>query len=191
MLHVHVMERVETLRLPDAGGKKSPESAGVEDAVLEQYDQEHTALRRYLSFLGVDKETGQEIVQESFLKLHEHLAAGGDRTNLRAWLYRVCHNLARNIQTSFRVARTEYVPDFLANGDLATSDASAEETLLETERHLQYQAALKQLSPAQRQCLLLRTEGMKYREIAEVLHLSVSTVGENITRGLERLKELV
>ncbi len=185
------MDRVETLRLPDAGRKRSSESAGVEKAVLEQYDQENVSLRRYLSFLGIDKETGQEIVQESFLKLHEHLLAGGDRTNLRAWLYRVSHNLARNIQTSFRVARTEYVPDFLTGTHLAASDVSAEETLLETERHLRYQAALKQLSPAQRQCLLLRTEGMKYREIAEVLHLSVSTVGENITRGLERLKELV
>ena len=186
------MDHAEVIRLPDADRKRnSQESAALEKVVLEQYDQEHAPLRRYLSFLGIDGETGQEILQESFLKLHEHLLAGGDRTNLRAWLYRVSHNLARNIQTSFRVARTEYVPDFPASSHLAAPEASAEETLLEAERHSRYQAALKQLSTAQRQCLLLRTEGMKYREIAEVLQLSVSTVGENITRGLERLKELV
>jgi DNA-directed RNA polymerase specialized sigma24 family protein len=32
---------------------------------------------------------------------------------------------------------------------------------------------------------------MKYREIAAALDLSVSTVGENIQRGLERLRELI
>lgn len=186
------MNHAEALRLAQAGRDKgSLETANVEKVLLEQYDRERGPLGRYLSFLGVDRETGQEIVQESFLKLQEHLLAGGDRTNLRAWLYRVSHNLARNIQASFRVARTEYVSDLETGSSLAVSNASAEETLLEAERHARYHAALKQLSPAQRQCLLLRTEGMKYREIAEVLHLSVSTVGENVTRGLEKLKELV
>ncbi len=185
------MSHAEALRLAQAGrDKESLETANLEKVLLEQYDRERGPLGRYLSFLGVDRETGQEIVQESFLKLQEHLLAGGDRTNLRAWLYRVSHNLARNIQASFRIARTEYVSD-LETGSLAVSNASAEDTLLEAERHARYHAALKQLSPAQRGCLLLRTEGMKYREIAEVLHLSVSTVGENVTRGLEKLKELV
>src|SRR5437762_4238064 len=82
------------------------EDASLRRIVLEYYDQEHVAIRRYLFFLGVDADTGQEIVQESFLKLHEHLLAGGDRSNLRAWLYRVAHNLARNAQTAFRTSKT-------------------------------------------------------------------------------------
>jgi len=40
-------------------------------------------------------------------------------------------------------------------------------------------------------CLVLRSQGLKYREIAEALNLSVSTVGENVQRGLEKLKELL
>jgi DNA-directed RNA polymerase specialized sigma24 family protein len=38
---------------------------------------------------------------------------------------------------------------------------------------------------------MLRAQGLKYREIAEALNLSVSTVGENVQRGLERLKEML
>ncbi|MGH9609896.1 MAG: sigma factor-like helix-turn-helix DNA-binding protein [Bryobacteraceae bacterium] len=45
------------------------------------------------------------------------------------------------------------------------------------------------MSAAQRECLVLRAQGFKYREIAEVLNVSASTVGENIQRGLARLKE--
>ena len=186
------MKNAESLALAEAEWEKRYlEDVTLRHVVLEQYDQEHVALLRYLSFLGVDRETGQEIVQESFLKLHEHLLVGGDRTNLRAWLYRVSHNLARNIQTSFRAARTDYFPDLGANSDLVDKDVSVEERLLEAERIKRFQVALTQLTRAQRECLTLRTQGLKYREIADILQLSVSTVGENVARGLERLKELV
>ena len=68
----------------------------LEQLVLEQYDAEASAIARYVIFLGIESETAREIVQESFLKLYQHLQSGGDRSNLRAWLYRVSHNLARN-----------------------------------------------------------------------------------------------
>lgn len=186
------MEQMDVLSLPEISWEKQYlEDVSLRRLVLEQYDREQIALRRYLSCLGVDRETGLEIVQESFLKLHEHLLMGGDRTNLRAWLYRVSHNLARNIQSSFRTARTDYLPDLTADGDIAGNEVSAEDRLLEAERASRFQAALGQLSKPQRECLTLRTQGLKYREIAEILQLSTSTVGENVTRGLERLKELV
>ncbi len=184
--------QTKVLSLPGAGQETQYlEDVSLRRLVMEHYDQEQLALRRYLSFLGIDTDTGQEIVQESFLKLHEHLLAGGDRTNLRAWLYRVAHNLARNVQTAFRTARTDYLPDLTGNGEIPDRDISVEDRLLESERIDRFQAALGQLSRPQRECLTLRTQGLKYREIAEIMSLSVSTVGENITRGLERLKELV
>lgn len=166
------------------------EDTSLRQLILEHYDREHLPIRRYLSALGIDPETGREIVQESFLKLHEHLLAGGDRTNLRAWLYRVAHNLARNSQTAFRTSKTDPLPE-PARGELRAGGASAEEQLVAAERTARFRQALSQLSAAQRECLVLRTQGLKYREIAGVLNLSVSTVAENIQRGLEKLKGIV
>ncbi len=186
------MEQADILALPRATWEAEYlEDTSLRRLVLEHYDREHVAIRRYLSFLGVDPETGLEIVQESFLKLHEHLLAGGDRDNLRAWLYRVAHNLARNAQTAFRASKTDTLPDFTANRDLPANSASAEEELLATERVRRVRQAMDQLSAAQRECLVLRAEGLKYREIAETLNVSISTVAENIQRGLEKLKDLV
>ena len=54
-----------------------------------------------------------------------------------------------------------------------------------------FTTAMQELSAAQRECLVLRAQGLKYREIAEALNLSVSTVGENVQRGLDRLKGLL
>ncbi len=166
------------------------EDTSLRRLILEHYDREHVAIRRYLSFLGLDPETGREVVQDSFLKLHEHLLNGGERTNLRAWLYRVAHNLARNSQTAFRSSRTDPLPES-GTRELPAAASSIEDDLVAAERMTRLQQAMDLLSPAQRESLILRTQGMKYREIAEVLNLSVSTVAENVQRGLEKLRELL
>jgi RNA polymerase sigma-70 factor (ECF subfamily) len=156
--------------------------------ILELYDKEQVSLRRYLIWLGLDSETADETVQESFLKLHQHLLAKGDRAHLRAWLYRVAHNVARNAQLSFRASKTSALDTAI---DPPSRAASAEEELLEQEKAARLQAGMDRLTSPQRNCLVLRSQGLKYREIAETLGLSVSTVAENVQRGLERLRENV
>jgi RNA polymerase sigma-70 factor, ECF subfamily len=145
-----------------------------------------------LSRLGIDEANAQEIVQETFLKLHLHLLGKGNRKNLKAWLYRVAHNLARNQQSSSWVRLTTSI-DAPRAGEAPerSSSATPESLLLDRERDLRFRRALDNLSDAQRACLALRAEGFKYREIADVLELSTSTVGENVQRGLEKLKELL
>jgi RNA polymerase sigma-70 factor, ECF subfamily len=159
------------------------------DLVLEHYDREQLPLRRYLIFLGADVETAREIVQECFLRLQEHLLRGGDQSQLRAWLYRVGHNLLRNTQSAFHSAKTDRFADAGELNSLAAKEKSVEEDLLAKEQVAAFHQAMGQLSAAQKDCLILRAQGLKYREIADVLKLSVSTVAENVQRGLDRLKE--
>lgn len=167
------------------------EDVALRRLVLDLYDSEHVALRRYVTFLGIDPETGRELVQDAFLKLHQHLLENGDRTNLRAWLYRVAHNLVRNAQTAHRSLKTDYLPDVSVTSDVPSGDDSAETRLLDAERQRQFQAALSHLSSAQRECLVLRSRGLKYREIGQILKISTSTVGENIQRGMDQLRVLI
>jgi RNA polymerase sigma-70 factor, ECF subfamily len=186
------MQRADILPLLSSAWKTDYlEDTSVRRLVLEQYDREAAPLRRYLQFLGIDPDTAQEVVHEAFLKLHQHLLADGDRTNLRAWLYRVAHNLGRNTQTAFRSSKTDSLPDVTICGDLPCQAASVEQELLDEERRNLVRTAIQRLSAAQKDCLVLRAQGFKYREIADVLNLSISTVGENIQRGLEKLKELL
>ena len=186
------MDQGHFLTLPAVPWKaESLENGNHSRLLLDLYDREQTPLRRYVAMLGVDPETARDIVQEGFLKLHEHLASGGDRGNLRAWLYRVVHNSARNVQTSFGARNTGALDDVASAASPVAKGLSAEEEVLGKEREQRLREAMTKLSDAQRACLVLRTQGLKYREIAEALDLSVSTVGENIQRGLERLRELV
>jgi RNA polymerase sigma-70 factor (ECF subfamily) len=184
------MPRADSLALPGAHwGAGYLEDVSHRRLVLEHYDQERAALLRYLSCLGLSVDIAEEILQETFLKLHQHVIAGGDRGNLRAWLYRVAHNLARNFQTSAYARKADKLPADSEKHALAWSGASAEEDLLARERLERLRRAISELGEAQRECLLLRAQGLKYREIAEVMSLSISTVGEHIQRGLEHLKE--
>lgn len=159
--------------------------------VLEHYDREYAPLVRYLCFLNVNPETAKEIVQDCFIKLHEHLQSGGDVGNLRGWLYRVAHNLARNSQLSARARKTESLTGAAPHKEMPASDQSAEERVLEAERLRRLREGLTQLPSAQRQALVLRAQGLKYREIAQTLGLSISTVAENVQRGLDALKRIV
>ena len=161
------------------------------DLVLAHYDREHLALKRYLMFLGMDMDAARETVQEAFLRLHEHVLGNGDRTNLRAWLYRVAHNLARNAQTSSHSRKAGPLEDAAVAGEAAAEYVSAEDELLAKERLGLLRQAMNQLSTVQRECLVLRSQDLKYREIAEVLGLSVSTVAEHVQRALGRLKEML
>jgi len=162
-----------------------------DELVLSHYDAEHRSLRRYLAYLGVADANAQEIVQETFLKLHVHLLGKGNRQNLKGWLYRVAHNLAKGQQSSSWHRRTDSMDAPRGSVPERSHPETPESLLLSRERDQRFRQAMERLSSAQRACLALRAEGFKYREIAEVLELSPSTVGENIQRALENLKELL
>jgi len=51
---------------------------------------------RYLLALGLPPAEAEEIVQETFLRLCQHLASDGAQPNLRGWIFRVAHKLARD-----------------------------------------------------------------------------------------------
>jgi RNA polymerase sigma-70 factor (ECF subfamily) len=172
--------------------EEKPADPAPDCVVLDQYHREQAPLRRYLVFLGIDADTAEEIVQETFLRLHGHIRAGGNRANLRAWLYRVAHNLARNEQTSARNRLCGPMNDeALLSGASIENGRSPEWLFLNRERDEKLRFAIGALSAPQRECLVLRAQGMKYREIAAVLDLSISAVAENVQRGLEKLKGLL
>lgn len=188
------MWRVEAIGVPMAGAEERHPGIAeipVNQLVLQYYDREHLALRRYLVFSGLDAATAEEIVQETFLKLQRHLSRSGDRSNLRGWIYRVARNLALNEHASARRRRSQAIEDCQSEDRFTSYDDSPEVQFLQNERETQVREAMRKLSEAQCECLLLRAQGMKYREIAEVLEISVASVGENIQRGLGKLKEML
>jgi RNA polymerase sigma-70 factor, ECF subfamily len=146
--------------------------------VVELYDELRLPVFRYLIFLGVRPQEAEEIVQECFLRAFQQLRVrGGQEQSLRAWIFRVAHNLAVNqLKKNYRLRGGLD----LSSGDLLypliDQAPTAEELLLEKERLARLRAAISTLSAQEVQCLSLRAEGLRYREIAEIMGVGISTI---------------
>ncbi len=143
-------------------------------------------LLRYLVCLGLSSDEAQDVVQDSFLSLHRHLSAGGSQENIRSWLFRVAHNQARNRQTSYD--RRFSAPLDGAGAD-ALDHATPERVLLEKEKFQRLGNAIRTLANVERDCLLLRASGLRYREIGDVLGIATSTVADIVERAVKKLAE--
>jgi RNA polymerase sigma-70 factor (ECF subfamily) len=60
--------------------------------------------------------------------------------------------------------------------------------LAEAQRRQKLQTVLRALPQQDRYCLCLRAEGLRYREIAQVLNISLGTVSMSLARSLARLE---
>jgi RNA polymerase sigma-70 factor (ECF subfamily) len=165
---------------------KPAEGVISQDAELERvYEEMRGSVCAYLLYLGVPVEQARELTQEVFLRLHQSMRKGETIEHLRAWLFRVAHNLGVRVRSKERFFRT-ISPDW---EQFQHPARSAEELLLERERNQRVAASMETLSPQQRNCLYLRSEGLRYREIAEVMGISASTVNEFLRRAIARLTE--
>jgi RNA polymerase sigma-70 factor, ECF subfamily len=150
------------------------------------YRELREPLLRYLVCLGMSKDEAQDVVQDTFLSLHRHLSAGGPQDNIRGWVFRVAHNQARNRQGSYDRRFAEPLePQF----DSMIDETTPERVVLEKEKFQRLAKAMAALTNTERECLLLRAAGLRYREIGETLGVPTSTVGDTVERAIRKLTE--
>ena len=153
------------------------------------YEELGPGLRRYLMRRLGNPGQAEDLVQETFLRLYEEAGRGRRIGNLRSWIFQVGHNLAVDSQRrrdcedwavgmAFAENRREQMPE-------------AETSLLRAERNRLVREALTLLSPQERQCLELRAEGLRYREIADIMGLDISTVTTYVDRAVRKIARRV
>lgn len=159
----------------------------LQDEVAGLFEEMREGIYRYLLSLGLYPAQAQEATQEVFLRLYTALRRDEPIQNRRAWLVRVAHNLGLKVRAQ-QGWQAAFDPDVEAR--LADTAMDPEQTLLERERLLRFHRAVENLSEQQRRCLHLRLEGLRYPEIAAVLGISASAVGEFLRRALRRLRKV-
>lgn len=150
------------------------------------YRELRKPLLRYLACLGLSADEAQDVVQDAFLSLHKHLAARGSQENIRSWIFRVAHNQARNRQSRYE---RRFAAPLEERMDTIADESTPERAVLEREKFLQLRKAIGLLTEAERECLLLRAGGLRYREIGEVLGVPTSTVADTVDRAIRKLAE--
>jgi RNA polymerase sigma-70 factor, ECF subfamily len=160
----------------------------LEAEVVGLFDQLQDRLSRYLLSLGLPPPDGEEIIQEVFLALFKHLQQGKPRHNLRAWIFRVAHNLALKQRHRARRNRDNLLQYGGASAEnfFLDREPNPEDRFSRHEREARMSSVWEALPEQDQRCLSLRAEGLTYREIAEVLEMSLGAVSVSLTRSLKR-----
>lgn len=169
-------------------------SAGSEQArvqwirdVLTEY--ESRLLHYTVRLVGGDLDLARDLVQDAFLKLwqqdHERVAA-----HVGPWLFRVCRNAAMDRLRKDRRMQT-LTPDSITFHQKEHSASSRDLRLEEApEEQSRLFACVADLPEKQRDVIRLKFQGeLSYREIAEVLELTVSHVGVLLHKAIRTLRE--
>lgn len=162
--------------------------AEVELEVLHLFDASSGALARYVATLGVPRPDVEDVTQDVFLALYRHLMRGLPRTHLRGWLYRVAHNLSLKHLRSRSRSRSNIESYLRLASRSANSAGNPEQALSESQRQQRLLSVFHALTPRDRQCLALRAEGLRYREISKVLGMSLGAVAKSVARSMQRLE---
>jgi RNA polymerase sigma-70 factor (ECF subfamily) len=171
--------------LAEKANRKEFGPTAIEAVVTGLFEQSRHSMLRYLASLGLSLQDGEEIVQETFLLLFQLLRQQRSHPNIRGWLFRVAHNLAlkkrATNQNNTEQSRARCWEEHHDPGP------SPEEQVLREQRKQRLLAVIRALPEQDQYCLYLRAEGLRYREIAEILNLSIGSVSKSLTRAIQRL----
>ena len=167
--------------------RASARASGIVGEVTELFEEFRNPLLRYCLSLGLRIHDAEEVIQEVFLALFRHLRLGRSRKNLRGWLFRVTHNLALKQRLANQTSLQRTAGDASVAEEHADSTPGPEERLSAAQRRYRLQAVVQALPENDQHCLRLRAEGLRYREIATVLGMSLGAVSMSLTRSLARL----
>jgi RNA polymerase sigma-70 factor (ECF subfamily) len=159
-----------------------------EEEVIHLFGLLRNPLLRYVISLGLSLHDGEEIIQEVFLALFRHLQMGKSRQNLRGWVFRVAHNLALKQRAANKKAQTMLDSDEAVARRQPDTAPNPEQQAAGNQRWQRMQAVLRVLPEQDRSCLYLRAEGLRYREIAAALGISLGSVSIALARSLARMK---
>ena len=125
----------------------------------------------------------EDIVQDSFFSLWERINSV-EIENVKAYLYKTVRNRSLDYLKENSIYETNLSPFDLE--DILTDEEAEERSLAEARMW----TIIDTLSERCREVFLLnKRDGMKYKEIADRLHISVNTVDNHISKALRLIRE--
>ena len=155
-----------------------------EETIREVFAAFREPVYRYLLAVPVRPSDAEDLTQEAFIRLYQELRAGRAIGHCRAWLFRVAHNLAVDFCRKSQVTQARLESLGPVAEERADPAPGVLQRVLERE---QWEATMARLSPQERRCMELRTEGLRYREIAQVLGIRIPTVQTVLVRAVQKL----
>lgn len=148
----------------------------------------------------LDHDLAMEVSQRTFISMCRNLAGLQDIGRFKSWLYKIAVNYCREELRRKKNNRTTPF-DNVWNHEAENSPAwessgyridNPEQQLQQSELSDMLQAALLEINEDQREVVIMKEyEGLKFREIADVLNISENTVKSRMYYGLDSLRKIL
>ena len=163
--------------------------AGNRGAFHEFYKRHSRALFFYLLSIVHDRETAEELLQDTFLAVLSHLGQLQNRPSLRAYLLKTSKNRALDLLR--KRLRTKQVLKALAADPFYRLEKELDDTSLSLEEEQKLTSVLRRLSDEQREVVVLRDlVGMTFREITRVTGSPLGSVASRYRYGMAKLRAM-
>jgi RNA polymerase sigma factor (sigma-70 family) len=147
-----------------------------------------------------DHDMAMEVSQKTFISMCKNLPSLQENTRFKSWLYKIAVNYCREEVRKKKGSRSlSFEVVWNREAEDSPQWESSTQRLDNPERQLQHreltdvlQEALVELNDEQREVVIMKEyEGLKFREIAEVLNISENTVKSRMYYGLDALKKIL
>jgi len=158
--------------------------------LVERYEPKMT---RYAKRFFFDGDEGKDLVQEVFIKAYVNIQSFDTSRRFSPWIYRIAHNeFVNNIKKRQKERENVSIFDFDVLFPHLIAKETADDGFNKAEVKGMLERSLNTLNPKYREPLVLYYfDDMDYREIADILHIPISTVGVRLQRGRAMLKKIV
>ena len=131
----------------------------------------------------------EDVVQDVFIKAYQNIKSFDINQRFSPWIYRIAHNTYIN-----SIKKSSTGPLYLFDFDTVLSHTVTEDPIVREREQKEVKEivdkGLKEVEPKYREILVLYyIEDLSYKEISEILHIPIGTVGVRIMRAKEILKE--
>lgn len=157
------------------------------DALAEAFQTHQRELLGTIFHLVGNAEDANDVLQEAFLKCWRHRSSLAEITNLKAWIFHVALNAARDLRGTAWKRRRQSMDGIDIH--LSTPDKSPLESAAEADEILRLRATIAELRPEEQEVFLLRQNGeLTYEEIATTIGIPTGTVKTRMRLALEKLR---
>ncbi len=155
--------------------------------LIERYEDK---IRRYARKLLSNKEDTDDIIQGIFIKAYTNIQSFDVKRKFSSWLYRIAHNeLVNHLRKRKFFSSFDF--DTFFPHIVHIHDNETDKELNRQEMQEIIDKCLNELEPKYREPIILYyLEELSYKEIADILHLPIPTVGVRLNRGKEKLKSI-
>lgn len=171
------------MSLSDQRGKAS-RVAWETEQLFEEY---YSSLIAYLRGGIRSRNDLEDIAQETFIRYFRARCGGEKIQRPKSWLYRVGRRLAIDFTRKHRPVLLDEAGWRHVEAEQASESAGAGEERSLRSSNLPWH----RLSPQEQESLLLRAEGLTFREVAEVMNVSISTAASYVARAIKKFQRAI